>query len=164
MSKLIFKTNGKIKGQWEVRFTQKDHAYLQAPYQNVGIAGDWPIVRGASIYSTFHFYLLNGRWTCKHPEYKHSTYFSRVMDLTPPTKGMEEALTAAVEAEFHDWAIQQQSEIVQAEIDHLSEKIEKAQKELEELASQLTNKSSELESYKRELAAYKLQLPQKVDD
>ena len=99
MSKLIFKTNGKIKGQWEVRFTEKDHAYLQAPYQNVGIAGDWPIVRGASIYSTFHFYLLNGRWTCKHPEYKHSTYFSRVMDLTPPTKGMEEALTAAVEAE-----------------------------------------------------------------
>ena len=45
MSKLIFKTNGKIKGQWEVRFTEKDHAYLQAPYQNVGIAGDWPIVQ-----------------------------------------------------------------------------------------------------------------------
>jgi hypothetical protein len=157
MSKLYFETKGKIKGRWEVSFTQADHAYLQCQYQNVGTIGkDWPIVRGASIYSTFHFYLVDGRWTCNHPDYKSTKYFSRVMDLTPPTKGMEEALTAAVEAEFHDWALTQKAEICKAQIEHLQENIEKARKELEELASALTDKSKELEGYKRELREFML--------
>lgn len=155
MSKLYFETKGKIKGRWEVCFTQADHAYLQCEHQNVGIIGkDWPIVRGASIYSTFHFYLVDGRWTCNHPEYKSTKYFSRVMDLTPPTKGMEEALTAAVEAEFHDWALTQTTEICKAEIEHLQENIEKAQKELEELCATLVDKTKELKEYEKKLREF----------
>ena len=137
MSKLEFRTNGKIVGRWEVTFTQKDHAYLQCEAMNVGT--EWPIVRGQQLYSTFHFYLLDGRWTCHHP------YIRRVgFNMSDPTKHMINDLTNVVEAQFHDWAIQQQEAIKTAELEHLQNCKEKLENEIADLQDKLNNKKAEL--------------------
>lgn len=146
-----FKTTGKIVGRWDVTFTDNQHAYLQCEPVNVG--NEWPNVRGQDLYSTFHFYLLDGKWTCKHPQYK-CVYIQRankIYNPTEPTAGMVKALTDAVEAEFHNWAVQQTELLSEAQAKHINEQLEKVgvnimklRKELAEAEAEFTRLGLEL--------------------
>lgn len=146
-----FKTTGKIQGRWDVIFTDAQHAYLQCEPLNVGT--EWPIVRGQELYSTFHFYLIDGRWTCHHPQYK-SIYVQRAgafYNRTEPTDGMIKALTEVVEAQFHDWAVQQTEALQEAQAKHINEQWEK-------VALNVTNLRKELKEQEAELTRLGLEL------
>jgi hypothetical protein len=141
--KTQFKTTGKIAGCWDVIFTDNQHAYLQSEAINVG--NEWPVVRGQELYSTFHFYLIDGKWTCHHPQYK-SVYVQRAYKIynpTEPTAGMVKALTEAVEAEFHDWAVQQTELLNEAQAKHINEQIEKVLGNINKLRKELADSEAE---------------------